>query len=359
MNTNTELSGISEKVKNNERLNKEDGIKLLNSDDLLTIGELANHKREQINKNFAYFINNLNINPTNICENRCELCAFSRNANDSDAYFMSLKDIEKRVDFAAENNIFDIHIVGGLNENTTLNYYEEMFSRIKSKFPDIYIQALTAVEIDYISKIEGTSVSEVLKRLKKAGLDSLPGGGAEIFNEKIRVKICSKKISGKRWLEVMRIAHESGIKSNATILYGHIESYSDRIEHLLKLRKLQDETSGFLALVPLAFYPLNTKFSKIPATTGYDDLKMIAVSRLMLDNFPHIKLLWPTLGEKLSQISLQFGTDDFGGTSFDEKIVHEAGAKVQDYISKEKIINLIKKAGRVPLEVNSGYCEIA
>lgn len=352
-----ELQDVITKVENGERLSREDGIKLFKSGDLLTIGYLANIVRERKNGNKTYFIVNRHINHTNICINKCRFCAFGRDKEAPGAYIMSLDEIESKAKESARDDISEIHIVGGLNPDLPLDYYVEMMQRVRRALPEVIIQSFTAVEIDYLARLHNKPVKEVLAILKEAGLDSLPGGGAEIFAPHVREKICPNKISGKRWLEVHRCAHEIGMRTNATMLFGHIETVEDRIDHLIQLRELQDQTGGFLTFIPLPFHPKNTPMESmgLSPTTGFDDLKTLAVSRLMLDNFDHIKAFWIMLGTKLAQVSLAFGVDDLDGTVVEEQIAHDAGAQTGQYLPKTKLINMIKAAGRVPVQRDTLY----
>ncbi|MDI6752159.1 MAG: CofH family radical SAM protein [bacterium] len=346
-----ELSVIKDKILADQRLSREEGLALMTSNEILALGELADIVRKRKVSDHAYFNLNLNINYTNICISKCPLCAFSKDLDDG--YLLSLEEIEQKVHYGLDLGIKEFHIVGGLHPKLNLSYYEEMLRRIKKISSSIFLQAFTATEIDYISKafsLEGT-----LKRLKEAGLDSIPGGGAEIFSQRVRQIISPNKISGKRWLEVMETAHKLGLGSNATMLYGHIETAEERVDHILQLRELQDRTEGFLAFVPLAFHPQNTNLSYCKGSSAVDDLRVFAVSRLLLDNITHIKGLWMYLGEKLVEVALSFGVDDIGGTGFEEKIVHSAGAQTPSEISKTKLTRIIKNAGRIPMEVNSAY----
>ncbi|MBO8137766.1 MAG: aminofutalosine synthase MqnE [Desulfotomaculum sp.] len=353
----SELKDIAEKVYNGERLTREDGIKLYQSNDLLAIGRLANYVREKKNGNRAYFIVNRHINHTNICENRCQLCAFGRDADDPKAYVLSLDEIEEKARSCRSEKISEIHIVGGLHPDLKLDYYLEMLRRVRKALPDVIIQSFTAVEVDYLARLHNLRVEDVLKALMDAGLDSLPGGGAEIFAPRVRKIICDKKISGERWLEVHKTAHRLGMRTNATMLYGHVETIEERIDHMLALREAQDETGGFLTFIPLAFHPQNTQLESmnISRTTGFDDLKTYAVSRLMLDNIDHIKAYWVLTGPKLAQVSLSFGVDDLDGTVVEENIAHDAGADTDQYMPKKKLIKMIKAAGRQPVERDTMY----
>lgn len=249
----------------------------------------------------------------------------------------------------------EVHIVGGLHPDWPFAFYLEMLWQIKKALPHIHIKAFTAVEIDYFSKISGRSLADTLSELKDAGLDSMPGGGAEIFDARVRNRICPEKIPGKRWLKIMEAAHIAGIKTNATMLYGHLETYKHRVEHMEKLRELQDKTGGFQAFIPLAFHPLNTKIEGASYTSGIDDLKTIAISRLFLDNFQHIKAYWIMLGEKIAQLALMFGADDLDGTIIEEKITHSAGALSSNALTRAQLVNLIEKAGKIPVERDSFY----
>lgn len=353
-----ELKDILKKVESEKRLSFEDGVRLFSSKDILSLGYMANIIRERKNGNIAYFVTNAHINYTNICVNRCQFCAFSRSKEDQDAYSMSIDEILKKGRAYLNQNITEFHIVGGLHPDLPFNYYIEMMTSLKKEFPDIHIQAFTAVEINHLSKIAGLSVRDTLLKLKQAGLGSIPGGGAEVFSSRVRENLCKEKIGSNEWLEVMKSAHEIGIKSNATMLYGHIETVEERIEHLVALRELQDKTGGFQSFIPLAFHPKNTRLNTLSSTTGFEDLKTLAVSRLMLDNFPHIKAFWIMIGTKLAQVSLSFGVDDIDGTVMEEKITHSAGASTAEYISRNNLIRLIKEAGKEPVERDTLYNKI-
>ena len=352
------LLDILDKVEKSERLSREDGIRLMDSNEILLIGYMADLVRKRKNGDKAYFIVNRHINHTNICENLCKFCAFGVKADAPGAYTMSLEEIEQKVMEHKDQEISEIHIVGGLNPDLSLDYFLEMMRRVRKILPNVVVQSFTAVEIDYFAKVGGVSAEDVLKRLKEAGLDSLPGGGAEIFAPRIREKLCEKKISGERWLEIHGIAHGLGMRTNATMLYGHIETTAERIDHMLQLRQLQDRTGGFLTFIPLAFHPQNTQLEEEMAktkTTGYDDLKVLAVGRLMLDNFDHVKAFWIYIGPKLAQVSLSFGVDDLDGTVLEEKISHSAGANTGQFITKSELVKMIKAAGKIPIERDTLY----
>ncbi len=350
------FSEIERKLSQGQRLNKEDALYLFNLDDIHKIGKLADEFCRKINSNRAYFIINRHINPTNICINRCRFCAFSRSKGEEGSYEMTIDEILAGLREACKNMgyLSEVHIVSALHPDWPFEYYLEMIKNIKSEFPNIGIKAFTAVEIDYFAKKSNLRVEDILNRLKENGLDIIPGGGAEIFNSEVRNILCPEKISGERWLEIIKLAHKVGIKTNATMLYGHIESYEDRVDHLLKLRDLQDETGGFLAFIPLSYQPENTDI-KVSYPSGIDDLKTIAVSRLILDNIPHIKAYWIMLGEKLAQLALLFGADCIEGTVIEEKIAHSAGARSKISTTVEELIHLIKETDKVPAERDSFY----
>ncbi len=350
------LSEIRRKIKQRERLSREDALYLFNSDKIYQLGELADEVSRRINSNMAYFIVNRHINPTNICVNRCRFCAFSRSKGDPDAYEMSIDEILENIRQSKQKlgYLSEVHIVSGLHPEWNFEYYIEMIKKIKREFPEIGIKAFTAVEIDYFAKKAGISIEEALKKLKNAGLDIMPGGGAEIFNPEVRKIICPEKISAERWLEIIKTAHSLGIRTNATMLYGHVETYEDRVDHLLKLRELQDETGGFLAFIPLSYQPENTNI-KVQYPSGIDDLKTIAISRLVLDNIPHIKAYWIMLGEKLAQLALLFGADCLEGTVIEEKIAHSAGARSKKGSTIDEIVHLINETGKLPTQRDSFY----
>lgn len=348
------IDTIKEKVFSNERLTRADGITLFRSNDLLALGRMAAHVAKRKNGNRVYFVRNMHINPTNICVNRCKFCAFSRSKGEPGAYEMSIDDILAKAR-SAGRGVHELHIVSGLHPDLSFEWYLDMLRQLKKKFPRMHLKAFTAVEIDYLSKLSGMNLADTLLALKKAGLGSLPGGGAEIFNTSVRNTLCAEKISGSRWLKVIETAHRVGLKSNATMLYGHIETYEHRIDHLIKLRELQDKTGGFQAFIPLSFHSQNTEIKKTAYTTGFDDLKTLAISRLMLDNFDHIKAYWVMLGEKIAQVSLSFGVDDLDGTVTEERITKAAGGTTDGSMTKEDIVYLIKQAGRMPVERDTVY----
>ncbi|MGR3219738.1 MAG: aminofutalosine synthase MqnE [Candidatus Anammoxibacter sp.] len=351
----SELADIFCKVQDGTRLNFDDGMKLYNSYDINRLGFMANAIREKKNKNVAYYIINRHINYTNICKNRCKFCAFSKDDGEKGAYVMSIDEILKQAALVLKDKSTELHIVGGLHPDYKFDYYLEMISKLHNLFPDVHLQAFTAVEIAHLADIAGMSVLDTLTELKNAGLGSLPGGGAEVFATRLRDKLCPEKLSGDGWINVMREAHGAGLRSNATMLYGHIETGDEVINHLLALRNLQDETKGFMSFIPLSFHPKNTELDHLSKTTGFHDLKMLAIGRLMLDNFDHIKAFWIMLGTKLAQVSLSFGADDIDGTVSEEKITHAAGADTPESLTVSELVKLIKEAGREPVERNTLY----
>ncbi len=354
---NNAFEDIARKVEAGERLGPDDGVRLLESEDLLAVGRLADAVRRKKHGDRVYFILNRHINHTNICVNRCKFCAFGRDEGDPGSYTLTLDQVEAKALEFRGRGISEVHIVGGLNERLDMDYYTEMIRRVRRALPGVIIQSFTAVEVDYLARSHNMPVEEVLCILKEAGLDSLPGGGAEVFSPRVRDLVCPKKISGDRWLEIHEAAHRLGMRTNATILYGHEETLVERVEHLIRLRQLQDRTGGFLAFIPLAFHPRNTQLDRPgrPGTTGYDDLKMLAVSRLMLDNFDHIKAFWIMIGPKVAQVSLSFGVNDLDGTVEEEKIVHDAGAETEQRLSGREIAGMIRAAGRIPVQRDTLY----
>jgi aminodeoxyfutalosine synthase len=352
----TTFETISAKVRASQRITPDEALFLFTSGDLLAVGELAALANERKNGRNVYFNVNRHINPTNVCVNRCAFCAFSRTAGEDGAYTMALSEICRRAHEAEGEGATEVHIVGGLHPDLAFEFYEEALQAIRSTAPKLHIKAFTAVEIEYFSRISGLTIEQVLQRLMAAGLGSMPGGGAEILVEEVRNKICPEKISGARWLEIIRTAHLTGLKTNATMLYGHVETAADRVAHMEMLRNLQDETDGFQAFIPLAFQPENSALKlDIKGTSGVDDLKTLAIARIFLDNFDHIKAYWIMLGEKIAQVSLSFGVNDLDGTVVEEKISHDAGAQTPQSQTKDGIIRLIRKAGKVPVERDTLY----
>jgi len=346
------LESIGRKVRAGERLDRKDAMELMRSDDIFTLGELASIETERHCGNRAFYVRNIHINPTNICVNRCKFCAFSRSRGEVGAYEMSTRQILGQIRKAMP--LSEVHLVGGLHPDWPFEHYVRMVSSIKRSFPALHLKAFTAAEIDYMMKLSGLGLDEVLDSLRDAGLDAMPGGGAEIFSPSVRNRLCPEKLTGERWLEVIEAAHMAGIRTNATMLYGHLEKFSHRVDHLMKLRDLQDRTGGFQAFIPLSYHPDNTEIGG-SGVSGLDDLRTIAVSRLVLDNFAHIKAYWVMLGEKVSQLALRFGADDLDGTIVEEKITWSAGEKSRRGMTSEELRRLIKMAGKRPVERDSFY----
>ncbi len=350
-------SAIVDKVQRGERLTLEDGVALYETDDLHELGRLADTVRTRLNGDRVYFNVNRHINYTNVCAIDCQLCqgAYARKPGEPGGYTMSLEQVFQ---FAAQkynDSVTEFHIVGGLNPELPFAYYTDLLEGLRERFPAVHLKAFTMVEIDFLSRISKRPLEWVIERLKDAGLGSCPGGGAEIFSERARPLIAGHKISGARWLEVARRVHAAGLRSNATMLYGHIETIGERVDHLIRLRTLQDATGGFNCLIPLAFHPENTYYSDLAPTTGTDDLKTIAVARLVLDNFPHIKAYWVTLTPELAQVALGFGADDLDGTIVEERIIQGAGGEAGLGMTRGQIENLIRAAGRTPVERDTLY----
>lgn len=354
------LKELAEKVRSGGRISDDEALFLLETADLLDVGELASMVNIRKNGNKVFFNVNRHINHTNICVNRCKFCAFSKTADEPGAYCYDLEEIRNRATEAAVQGATEIHIVGGLHPDLPFDFYLEMLRTVQNVSDTLHIKAFTAVEIDYLARLAGLPVPETLIELKRAGLGSLPGGGAEILKKEVRDRLCPEKITGERWLDVMAEVHRAGLKSNATMLYGHVETYSDRIDHMRRLRDLQDETGGFQVFIPLSFQKENNPLGhlKNPLSSGIDDLKTLAVARLYLDNFANIKAYWVMLGEKIAQTALCFGVNDLDGTVVEEKIGHDAGAASPQSMGREKIVNLIRKAGRIPVERDTLYNEI-
>jgi len=349
------LGDLLDKVRAGERLTPEDGLRLYRSPDLLAVGYLANIVRERVNGNRTYFIYNQHVNYSNICTNLCKFCAFGKEKGTEQAYEMSVEEVREKIRERLDEPITEVHVVGGIHPELPYSYYLEMLRGIKEVRPEIHIQGFTCVEIAHLAELAGKSVKDTLLELKDAGLGSIPGGGAEVFSPRIRKLTCEKKLSGEGWLEVAKTAHGIGLKSNATMLYGHIETLEERIEHLAALRTAQDETGGFMTFIPLAFHPKNTKMDDISKTTGMEDLKNIAVARCFLDNFPHIKGYWVMIGPKMAQVALSFGADDMDGTVKEELITKMAGGESAQALSDKELIRLIREAGREPIERDTLY----
>jgi aminodeoxyfutalosine synthase len=353
--TDQRLAPIAKKVLAGERLSMDDGILLYRTPDLLALGWLANEVREKRHGNITYYNVNRHINPTNVCVAHCKLCAFGRDPKAPGAYTFALEEIYARAEQGVREGATEFHIVGGLHPDLPFEYFLEMIRGLKQRCPGVHLKAFTMVEVGYFARIAKLSIAETLRQMKEAGVDSLPGGGAEIFHPRVRKIICDHKVSGQMWLSIARQAHRAGLRTNATMLYGHVETEEERVDHLLKLRELQDETHGFVTFIPLAFHPDHTALSHTPHPSGYTDLRNIAVARLMLDNFDHIKAYWIMLSPAIAQIAQRFGASDLDGTVAEEKIYHDAGARTSEFTPRHELERLIRAAGRVPVERDTAY----
>ena len=350
---------IRDKVHTGTRLSFDDGLVLERQADLFTLGELANLVRERKNGNVAYYNVNTHLNPTNVCVYRCQFCAFRADLKAEKAYVMSDEQILNRAKEATSRGCTELHIVGGLHHLLPYEWYRDIIRNIHAAYPDLHLKAWTAVEWDWFERLTKRPTRELLADMKSVGLGSLPGGGAEIFHPDVRGKICDYKADAEQWLRVHREWHEMGGKSNATMLYGHIETAEHRIDHLLKLRNLQDETGGFQTFIPLAFHPEDNALGQgISKPSGLMDLKMMAIARLMLDNFPHIKAYWQMLGVKIAQVAQSYGADDIDGTVVHETIYHAAGSDSPQELGVADLRRLITEAGREPVERDTLYCEV-
>ncbi len=363
--TDPRLFPVMEKVLGEERLTEEDGEALFETHDLLALGALADLVNRKKNGDRVFIVANQHLNPTNVCilRNTCVFCSYARSPKEEGAYTMTVEEAIAEGDVIKDTPIREFHIVGGLHPKLKVDYYAEMIRGLKARHPGVEIKALTAVEIANLARVERTSYEDVLQRLKDAGLDTMPGGGAEVFSGEVRATIAERKLVAEEWLEVHRVAHRLGIRTNCTMLYGHVETYRDRMSHLAMLRELQDETGGFLTYIPLAYHPDNNELGEKlgrqgTATTGVDDLKNLAVGRLFLDNFDHIKTHWIMNTPKVSQIALHFGVDDLEGTVVREKIYHEAGAHTPQGLTFGEIIRIVKDAGKRPVERDAHYREL-
>ncbi len=350
------LSGIADKLDAGVRLDLEDGVRLFDSPDLLALGWLANRDRERRHAARTYYNYNIRIEATNVCVASCLFCAFARlKPGDADAYTMSLEEVWGKLRSRADQALTEVHVVNGLHPDLPFEYYTEMLRGLKRIRPSIHLKCFTAVEIAFFADLYGMTDEQVLRELMTAGLDSLPGGGAEIFAERVRRKICHDKADADRWLSIHRIAHRLGMRSNVTMLYGHIETAAERVDHMLRARALQDETGGFQAFIPLAFHPDNNQMRKLPAPSAADTLRVHAVARLVVDNIPHVKAFWIATGVDVAQASLWFGVDDLDGTVQEEKIYHMAGARTPEAMTTGEIRRLIRAAGREPIERDTLY----
>ncbi len=347
---------IADKVRHDVLLDQDDGVFLYRYPDLLAVGALANELRERLHGDRTYFNVNFHINPTNVCEADCKFCSFARLTPESPAaYTMSLDQVRQKLVDRIHQPVTEIHIVNGLHGGLPFSYYTDCLRVLKELRPDVHLKAYTAVEIHYFAEKFGMSVEQVLRELIAAGLGSLPGGGAEIFAERVRHKICKDKADAAQWLDIHRTAHRLGLRSNCTMLYGTIETLEERIDHMLRLRALQTETGGFQTFIPLAFHHEGNDFARLPEPTGVDNLRTYAVARLMLPNIPHIKAYWIMIGVKIAQVSLSFGVDDLDGTVQEEKIYHMAGAETPQAMSRGDLVRLIREAGRTAVERDTLY----
>jgi dehypoxanthine futalosine cyclase/putative menaquinone biosynthesis radical SAM enzyme len=356
---NDHIDDIIEKVESGERLSREDGIRLFQHPDLLVLGRLANRVRTRLHANRVFYVVNRHINYSNVCLNGCRFCAFGKPPGHPEAFELTISQICHKLEKETPPTVKELHIVGGCHPFLSITYYEDILRSARRLRPKAVIKAFTAVEIDHIARLENMPVEDVLVRFKMAGLDMMPGGGAEIFADHVRRRVCPNKIDGARWLDVHRLAHKQGIKTNATMLFGHLESVEDRVDHILELRKLQDETGGFSCFIPLPYQAKLSPLRDVPSPTGVDILRTIAVSRLLLDNVPHIKAYWIMLTVKLAQLALWFGADDLDGTVVEEKIGHMAGAESEECLTKEELEGIIRSAGLEPIERDGLFQPVA
>jgi aminodeoxyfutalosine synthase len=350
------LAGVAEKLNAGERLDAADALRLFETRDLLAVGALANRERERRHAGRTYFNYNIRIEATNVCVASCLFCAFARlKPGDAGAYTLSLQQAWDKLRARAHQPLTEVHVVNGLHPDLPFSYYTDLLRGFKRIRPDIHLKCFTAVEIAFFADLYGMTDAQVLRELMAAGLDSLPGGGAEVFAARVRQKICHDKCDGDRWLAIHRTAHQLGMRSNVTMLYGHIETSEERVDHMLRARALQDETGGFQAFIPLAFHPDNNQMRKLPAPSAADTLRVHAVARLVLDNIPHVKAFWIATGVDVAQASLWFGVNDLDGTVQEERIYHMAGATSPESLTPEQLRTLIRRAGREPVERDTLY----
>jgi aminodeoxyfutalosine synthase len=350
------LSEIDEKLRDGARLSFDDGVRLFRAPDLAAVGWLANREREKRYGDRTFFNYNLRLEPTNVCEASCLFCSFARlKPGMPEAYTMSLEEAWEKLRRRAHQPLTEVHIVNGLNPDLPFSYYTDLLTGFKRIRPDIHLKCFTAVEIAFFADLYGMTDEQVLRELMQSGLDSLPGGGAEIFAERVRRKICHDKCGTERYLAIHRAAHRLGLRSNVTMLYGHIETLEERVDHMMRARDLQDETGGFQAFIPLAFHPDNNRMQKLPAPTATDTLRVHAVARLVLDSIPHIKAFWIATGVELAQLALWFGVDDLDGTVQEEKIYHMAGSPTPEGMTTAELMRLVRAAGRQPFERDTLY----
>ena len=355
------LDDIYQKVMDHQRLTPEDGIRLFDTRDLTSVGFMANLVRERLHGDRSFFVRNRQLNPTNVCEYSCMFCSFYRREGEEGGYTMTMEQIAQRVREGVKNGIQEIHITSGLHPSLPFSYYTDMLHTIKETAPYLHIKGFTAVEIEYYANHYKMNLRTVLEKLIEAGLEAMPGGGAEIFADRVRKKICDEKSTAEGWLAVHEIAHELGLMTNATLLYGHIETYEERVDHLMRLRNLQDASRSkgskaqFNTFIPLKYQHENNRLKNLPEVSAFEDLKMIAVPRLMLDNFPNIKAYWVVIGKRMAQIALSYGANEIEGTILEEKIMSMAGTDSAHGMTEPELIKLIKDAGRQPIERDALY----
>lgn len=349
------LADIYDKVMEGQRLGLQDGIRLFETPHLGLVGKLANYIREQKNGNRAYYVRNQHINFTNVCNKRCRFCSFYAKKGGPEAYTLTMDEVRQRLDQFKDQVIREIHMVAGVNPRLPYSYYTDLLDTVREARPEANIKAFTMIELEAIVEASGLPMDETIRDLMAHGLGTLPGGGVEVLSERIHTELFGRKMDGERWLRVAKIAHQQGLKSNATLLYGHLENNHERVSHFMRLREVQDETGGFLAFIPLAFHSERTELEGIPDTTGNLDLRMIAVSRLMLDNFPHIKSFWIMIGPVVAQIALWYGADDIDGTVMEYEITREEIEATKQSLTRNQMLALIREAGREAVERDAFY----
>ncbi|ODA39399.1 aminofutalosine synthase MqnE [Desulfosporosinus sp. BG] len=349
------LEDVYKKMTSDQRLNREDGLQLLQTTNILGLAYLANERRRAMTGDQVFFNNNAHINYSNVCKVRCGFCAFAKDLEEKGSYTMSIEEVVNKAGQFADQGVTEIHIVGGIHPELPFSYYLDMIRKIKERAPQVSLKAFTAAEYDFFAQMENVPVKEILTTFKEAGLSFIPGGGAENFSPRVREVICPGKLSGKRWLEIHKLAHQMGIPTNANMLYGIIETDEELIDHLLALRELQDETQGFFALIPTAFHPKNTKFEEVSQASALRTLKVIAIARLILDNFRYIKAYWVSSSPQVAQMALSFGANDLDGVVREEKIYHTAGATSPQMQSEQQLIDMIHEVGLEAVERDTYY----
>jgi len=352
-----EIRFLAEKVLAGERFDSDDALLAMTTPHVLWLGKLADYVRRQLHGDVAFYNVNRHINPTNVCvyTYNCKFCSFAALPEEDHAWEMSHEEVYEHAARQGGNDVTEFHIVGGVHPDLPLSWYLEMLEGLKERFPQVHLKAFTAIEIGWFARQQKISIAEVLERMREAGLGSLPGGGAEIFDQEVRSIICDGKLDTEEWIEVHRVAHGMGIHSNCTMLYGHVEKPHHRVDHLMRLRELQDDTGGFNAFIPLSYHPENNYLGLQYRTPGMDDLRVIATARLVLDNIPHIKAYWVMIGPKLAQVALSFGADDLDGTVVEEKIYHMAGAETEQSLSRGELERIVRQAGFRPVERDTLY----